>query len=147
MSCSLETLFYENGVDVIIQGHEHSYERLWPVYNETVTAKNYINPRAPVHIISGAAGCNEYFGICVNPMLGPKGEIHNLVQYAARVLIVSCSVCLLLACLHLFTPCMIITINFQGVSMIEVISMSQPVIITVMEPFNHLFFICSHFLV
>ncbi|XP_062501462.1 acid phosphatase type 7-like [Corticium candelabrum] len=69
----LETLFYENGVDVIIQGHEHSYERLWPVYNETVTAKNYINPRAPVHIISGAAGCNEYFGICVNPMLGPKG--------------------------------------------------------------------------
>ena len=77
---SLETLFYENGVDVIIQGHEHSYERLWPVYNETVTGKNYINPRAPVHIISGAAGCNEILGICLDPILGPKGEIHNIVQ-------------------------------------------------------------------
>lgn len=69
----LETLFYENGVDVIIEAHEHSYERLWPVYNETVTAKNYTDPKAPVHLISGAAGCNEFLGICVNPILGPRG--------------------------------------------------------------------------
>merc|ERR1711907_497631 len=66
--------FYDGGVDVIVEAHEHSYERLWPVYNETVTQKNYINPSAPVHVISGAAGCNESDGICENPILGPKGS-------------------------------------------------------------------------
>ena len=72
--CSLEPLFFQYGVDLIIEAHEHSYERLWPVFNDTVTAHNYINPKAPVHLISGAAGCNEAFGICVNPMLGPRGR-------------------------------------------------------------------------
>ncbi|KAL5021167.1 hypothetical protein ScPMuIL_000322 [Solemya velum] len=55
----LDDLFYAQGVDVIIEAHEHSYERLWPVYDGIVTEKSYKNPRAPVHIISGAAGCQE----------------------------------------------------------------------------------------
>lgn len=71
---SLEPLFFQYGVDLIIEAHEHSYERLWPVFNDTVTAHNYTNPKAPVHLISGAAGCNEFYGICVNPMLGPRGR-------------------------------------------------------------------------
>jgi len=70
---ALETLFFENGVDMIIEAHEHSYERLYPVYNETVTSYDYVNPKAPVHIVSGAAGCNEQDGICVNAIFGPKG--------------------------------------------------------------------------
>jgi len=69
----LEKLFYDNGVDIIIEAHEHSYERLWPVYNETVTQYNYVNPQAPVHLISGAAGCNENDGACINPIGGPLG--------------------------------------------------------------------------
>ena len=39
-------------------------ERLWPVFNGTVlngtVADPYHNPRAPVHIIAGAAGCDEH---------------------------------------------------------------------------------------
>ena len=62
------------GVDVVIEAHEHSYERLWPVYQGKVYQENYNNPKAPVHIVSGAAGCNEALGICVNPMLGPRGQ-------------------------------------------------------------------------
>ncbi|XP_071490513.1 acid phosphatase type 7-like [Diadema antillarum] len=70
----LEDIFYEQGVDLIIQAHEHSYERFWPMYRGSVTAKHYINSTAPVHVISGAAGCDEFHSVCVNPMFGPRGE-------------------------------------------------------------------------
>ncbi|XP_071958115.1 acid phosphatase type 7-like [Antedon mediterranea] len=68
---SLEELFHTQGVDVIFQGHEHSYERLYPIFNNEVYSKDYTDPQAPVHIITGAAGCNEFNKICINPMLGP----------------------------------------------------------------------------
>ncbi|XP_063287295.1 acid phosphatase type 7 [Pelobates fuscus] len=59
----LEDLFYKYGVDLEIWAHEHSYERLWPVYNYTVyngsMESPYTNPQAPVHIITGSAGCSE----------------------------------------------------------------------------------------
>ncbi|VDM98482.1 unnamed protein product [Thelazia callipaeda] len=59
----LEKLFYTFGVDLEIWAHEHSYERMWPLYNRTVyngTKDPYVDPPAPVHIISGSAGCQEY---------------------------------------------------------------------------------------
>ncbi|UJR10227.1 hypothetical protein I4U23_014440 [Adineta vaga] len=57
-----EDLFAKYGVDLEFWAHEHSYERLWPVYNTTVyngTKGAYIDPDAPVHIVTGSAGCNE----------------------------------------------------------------------------------------
>jgi len=62
-SYGTEDLLYKYGVDLHLQAHVHSYERMWPVYNETVcngTGSNpYNNPCAPVHIVSGSAGCQE----------------------------------------------------------------------------------------
>jgi len=58
----LEDLFAKYGVDVEFWAHEHSYERLWPVYNLTIhngTKGAYIDPDAPVHITTGSAGCRE----------------------------------------------------------------------------------------
>nr|ATU82925.1 secreted Phosphatase protein [Pristhesancus plagipennis] len=59
----LEQLFYDHGVDLEIWAHEHSYERLWPVYDHIVKNGSfnepYVNPRAPVHVITGSAGCQE----------------------------------------------------------------------------------------
>ncbi|EDW82409.1 uncharacterized protein Dwil_GK25789 [Drosophila willistoni] len=59
----LEDLLYEYGVDVAIWAHEHSYERLWPIYDYVVRngslGSPYENPRAPVHIVTGSAGCKE----------------------------------------------------------------------------------------
>jgi len=59
----MEKLLYDSGVDLAIWAHEHSYERLWPLYDYEVRngsyAEPYRNPRAPVHIITGSAGCNE----------------------------------------------------------------------------------------
>ena len=70
----IEELFYKYGVDIEIWAHEHSYERTWPVYNFNVTQFNYDNPKAPVHLITGAAGCNESDGLCENPILRSKGN-------------------------------------------------------------------------
>ncbi|RWS29692.1 Iron/zinc purple acid phosphatase-like protein [Leptotrombidium deliense] len=56
----LEYLFYKHGVDLQMWAHEHSYERLWPVYDSIVLngsiLEPYTNPKAPVHLISGGAG-------------------------------------------------------------------------------------------
>ncbi|XP_042243976.1 acid phosphatase type 7 [Thunnus maccoyii] len=59
----LEDLFYRYGVDLELWAHEHTYERLWPVYGDKVyngsKEQPYVNPKAPVHIITGSAGCRE----------------------------------------------------------------------------------------
>lgn len=36
----LENLFYKYGVDVYIGAHQHSYERLWPIYDYKVRIVN-----------------------------------------------------------------------------------------------------------
>lgn len=68
----LEKLMHKYGVDLIFEAHEHSYERLWPTYDNQVTQYNYTNPQAIVHIITGAAGCNEGDGSCLNPIEKPR---------------------------------------------------------------------------
>ncbi|XP_018324347.1 acid phosphatase type 7 [Agrilus planipennis] len=60
---ALEKLLFRYGVDVEIWAHEHSYERLWPIYDYNVYNGSYewpyVNPGAPVHIVTGSAGCRE----------------------------------------------------------------------------------------
>lgn len=59
----MENLLKDYGVDLAIWAHEHSYERLWPIYDYEVingsSEEPYRNPRAPVHITTGSAGCKE----------------------------------------------------------------------------------------
>lgn len=53
----LEKPFYDYGVDVVFWGHQHFYERLFPIYDYKVkngTTGPYVDPGAPVQIISGA---------------------------------------------------------------------------------------------
>lgn len=59
---NLEDIFYENSVDLILAAHVHHYERQAPIYkNMTMPSEKndthfYLNPKAPIHIISGNAG-------------------------------------------------------------------------------------------
>ncbi|XP_015115464.1 acid phosphatase type 7 [Diachasma alloeum] len=59
----LENLLYKHRVDLQLWAHEHSYERLFPMYNFKVMngsyEKPYNNYKAPVHIVTGSAGCKE----------------------------------------------------------------------------------------
>ena len=58
----IEALFYDYGVDVAFFGHEHAYERYYPVYDEQVmldagiTFDRYHAPRATVHVTTGSGG-------------------------------------------------------------------------------------------
>ena len=60
---NLEELFYKHHVDVILCGHKHDYERLFPMYkymHQKMKDPNfYLNPKFPVQVISGSAGLKE----------------------------------------------------------------------------------------
>lgn len=55
----IERLLQQYGVDLVLAGHLHNYERTWPVFNGTVSAQSYTNPSAPVHLVVGMAGDDE----------------------------------------------------------------------------------------
>lgn len=61
----LEPLFLDHGMDMGFWGHEHSYERFYPIdsrrfFNTSTDSDNaYINAVAPTYVISGAAGCHS----------------------------------------------------------------------------------------
>ena len=71
MRLGLEALFYNYKVDLELWGHEHTYERSYPLYRHTPYLKNiktingtdyYYKPLAPVHITSGSPGNKEMNG-------------------------------------------------------------------------------------
>jgi hypothetical protein len=54
-SYGMEKLFFEQGVDLFLNGHEHDYERSWPVYKNASDQSN-IDPKATIYVVTGAAG-------------------------------------------------------------------------------------------
>ena len=44
------------GVDLYFTGHTHHFERTWPVRDGAATQKDYLDPKATVHVQSGIAG-------------------------------------------------------------------------------------------
>jgi len=50
-----EDLFYKYKVDLILNGHVHSYERNYPTYKNNRTS-GYVNPTSPMNIVIGNAG-------------------------------------------------------------------------------------------
>lgn len=69
----LEEILYENKVDLVLAGHVHSYERLYPIFQgkadkESVedNGKIYNNPKFPVHLVCGAGGNREGFEDCIS---------------------------------------------------------------------------------
>eukprot|EP01047_Picozoa_sp_COSAG01_P042213 COSAG01_NODE_3672_length_5809_cov_4.250263_3_plen_550_part_00 len=52
----LEPLLLQHGVDFFIAGHAHMYESLFPCKGNAASQHNFIEPHAPIHILSGNAG-------------------------------------------------------------------------------------------
>ena len=61
---ALESLYVEHGVNLVIAGHDHFYERTWPVNAEQVTDKGsddvFGQGHAPIHLVIGIAGRSAY---------------------------------------------------------------------------------------
>lgn len=54
----LEKLLKDQRVDIELFGHEHNYQRLFPLFDDHVlngTPSAYHNPRAPVVVVTGSA--------------------------------------------------------------------------------------------
>ena len=54
-SYGLEPLMERYSINVYLTGHEHNYERTWPVLNGT-QVNSYDQPGKPVHIVTGSGG-------------------------------------------------------------------------------------------
>jgi len=80
----LEDLLYKYGVDLMLWAHEHSYERLLPIYNRQVCngslEEPYTNPCAPVHVITGSGGCKENHDP-FNPKIHPPWTAFRTEDY------------------------------------------------------------------
>mgnify|MGYP006106652641 CR=1 FL=1 len=61
---ALEELYITQGVDLVIAGHDHFYERTWPVSAENVEdegeGKRFARGSAPIHLVIGIAGRSAY---------------------------------------------------------------------------------------
>jgi 3',5'-cyclic AMP phosphodiesterase CpdA len=58
---SFEDLLYQYGVDLVLHGHVHNYQRNMPLYKNVTDPNGLNNPKAPWYIVNGIAG--HYDGI------------------------------------------------------------------------------------
>jgi len=56
---TFEKLFQTFGVDLVLAGHVHSYERLYPTFHNQPTQTTYASPAAPTYVVVGNAGSVE----------------------------------------------------------------------------------------
>ena len=68
-----EEIFYNAKIDLVLSGHTHAYERLFPIYNNTIdfdSIKNntnvYNNPKYPTYLVCGTGGNDERDLNCMN---------------------------------------------------------------------------------
>ena len=64
IQAALDPILEARGVDVVFQGHNHFYTRTYPTIGTTPTAvdqePSYLNPGAPVYIVTGGGGRSLY---------------------------------------------------------------------------------------
>jgi hypothetical protein len=72
----IEPLLLQYHVDIYATGHQHIYESEWPIGpNGHVASKSFVNPTAPVHVITGAGAA---------PAFGSEGPIDQELAAKAK---------------------------------------------------------------
>jgi len=76
----IEQLLYDYSVDMYLCGHEHSYERTFPVYKGAYQQQDnhtYVNPIYPIHMVAGSAGCPEHLDYYDEVLYGPWSAMRS----------------------------------------------------------------------
>eukprot|EP00929_Paragymnodinium_shiwhaense_P053867 TRINITY_DN27008_c0_g1_i2.p1 TRINITY_DN27008_c0_g1~~TRINITY_DN27008_c0_g1_i2.p1 ORF type:complete len:655 (-),score=91.28 TRINITY_DN27008_c0_g1_i2:3-1943(-) len=55
----VEPLLQKHGVDLFINGHQHNFERSYPMHQGQAVASSYKNPQASIYVVTGSAGNSE----------------------------------------------------------------------------------------
>lgn len=79
---ALEPLFLRHGVDLVLAGHEHHYERSHPLREGDAVAEGC----GPVHLITGGGGATR-FARAVGRVVDPEGRVIDrfaLQPYSSR---------------------------------------------------------------
>eukprot|EP00026_Physarum_polycephalum_P008800 Phypoly_transcript_08901.p1 GENE.Phypoly_transcript_08901~~Phypoly_transcript_08901.p1 ORF type:complete len:352 (+),score=45.93 Phypoly_transcript_08901:345-1400(+) len=80
---ALEPLLFKYKVDFSIEGHQHIYQRYFPIgpnqVYETQALGEYINPQFPVHLLTGAGGMQSSSPSYLPP--AKRSTNHVAVQY------------------------------------------------------------------
>jgi len=86
---NMEPLFVKGKVDLVLWGHEHSYERIHPVVNGTVVGRTTDHPGAPINLVLGMGGAdNSYMSGWIKP--APAWVAHREMTYGhGRITLVS----------------------------------------------------------
>lgn len=79
----LEQVLHDYKVDAFIVGHVHLYERTYPVFKDIVQ-KSYHDAEYPVHIITGAAGCNH--GLMPILSIKPEYSAFRAMEYSYTIM-------------------------------------------------------------
>jgi len=76
----LEQILINGGVDLVVQGHVHNYERFYPmnmgVPQATGNSTAFNTPGYPIYVACGAPGNNEGLGAATSPLI--TGSILSL---------------------------------------------------------------------
>ena len=58
-------VFEELGIDLVLSGHEHLYERSYPIRDDEIVDghqdPDYVNPDGPIYVVTGGGGVGLYF--------------------------------------------------------------------------------------
>lgn len=82
MQAAMEPLFQTYGVNLVLNGHVHAYERSYPVYQFNPT------PAAPVHVVVGTGADSIHDNIWVNQTAQPIWSAYrNGTQWGTGTLI------------------------------------------------------------
>jgi hypothetical protein len=64
LRAAYEPLFAAGGVDLVLNGHDHVYERTYPLLQSVITNKdqepNYLNPAGTIYVVTGGGGKSLY---------------------------------------------------------------------------------------
>jgi hypothetical protein len=95
---AFEEIFIKYKVDVVIAGHCHDYERHLPIARSkpvldgvSTDYKVYKNPKAPVYIVTGAAGNSEGHNALKNTTAISWSAVENHATFGINTLNVSCN--------------------------------------------------------